>query len=87
VFAHVSGIWLAFAYIFAGVLNMITIIGIPFGIQSFKLAGYAGWPFGRVVVNRPNKDASLSTLDNVVWFSFGGWITQGVIPATGHLAR
>lgn len=68
-----AGIWLAFAYVFAGLLNMITIIGIPFGIQSFKLAGYALWPFGRVVTNRPNKDVSLSTLGNVVWFIFGGW--------------
>jgi len=68
-----AGIWLAFAYVIAGLLNMITIIGIPFGIQSFKLAGYALWPFGRVVVNRPNKDVSLSTLGNVVWFIFGGW--------------
>ncbi|MGF1618388.1 MAG: YccF domain-containing protein [Acidimicrobiia bacterium] len=68
-----AGIWLAFAYVFAGLLNMITIIGIPFGIQAFKLAGYALWPFGRVVVNQPGGDVSLSTLGNVVWFIFGGW--------------
>ena len=28
----------------------ITIIGIPFGVQAFKLAGYALWPFGRALV-------------------------------------
>lgn len=68
-----AGIWLAFAYVVAGLLNMITIIGIPFGIQAFKLAGYALWPFGRVVVDRPGRDAALSTLGNVLWFILGGW--------------
>jgi uncharacterized membrane protein YccF (DUF307 family) len=31
-------------YLLAGVLACVTIIGIPFGIQSFKLAGYVMWP-------------------------------------------
>ena len=68
-----AGIWLAIAYTIAGVLNMITIVGIPFGIQSFKLAGYALWPFGRMVVRREGRDAGLSTLGNVLWFFLGGF--------------
>ena len=40
------GWWLAIGYVAAGVANMITIIGIPFGIQSFKMAKLALWPFG-----------------------------------------
>ena len=80
-----AGIWLAFAYVFAGLLNMITIIGIPFGIQAFKLAGYALWPFGRVVVNQPGRDVSLSTLGNVVWFVFGGWFLVMTHLITGLL--
>ncbi len=40
------GWWMAFGYLGAGVLNCITIIGIPFGIQSFKMAKLALWPFG-----------------------------------------
>lgn len=39
-------------YIFAGILNCITIIGIPFGIQAFKLAGISLWPVGRRVVTK-----------------------------------
>lgn len=35
----------------AGVLNCITIIGIPFGLQSFKMAKLALWPFGAEIVN------------------------------------
>lgn len=68
-----AGIWLAIGYVIAGILNFVIIIGIPFGIQAFKLAGYALWPFGRAVINRPQRDVSISTLGNVAWFFFGGW--------------
>ena len=36
-----AGLWMAIGYVFAGLLNCITIIGIPFGIQSFKMAKLA----------------------------------------------
>lgn len=44
------GWWMALGYLAAGVVNCITIIGIPFGIQSFKMAALALWPFGAQVV-------------------------------------
>jgi uncharacterized membrane protein YccF (DUF307 family) len=73
-----AGIWMALAYVVAGILNCVTIIGIPFGIQSFKLAGYALWPFGRMVIDRPNRDAGLSCLGNAIWFVLGGfWLALG----------
>ena len=68
-----AGFWLAIGYVIAGILNCIIIIGIPFGIQAFKLAGYALWPFGRAVVQRPDRDLAISTIGNVLWFIFGGW--------------
>ncbi|MBF1675443.1 MAG: hypothetical protein HXO74_05875, partial [Scardovia wiggsiae] len=37
--------------VFAGLVNLCTIIGIPFGIQSFKMAALAFWPFGSEIVN------------------------------------
>ncbi len=43
------GIWMAIGYVIAGVLNCITVIGVPFGIQSFKMAKLALWPFGAQV--------------------------------------
>ncbi len=46
-----SGLWLAIGFFLAGLVCCITIIGIPFGIQAFKLAGFALWPFGRAVVS------------------------------------
>ncbi|KFI67609.1 YccF domain-containing protein [Bifidobacterium magnum] len=43
------GIWLALGYLVAGLLNCLTIIGIPFGLQAFKMAKLALWPFGSEV--------------------------------------
>lgn len=48
-----AGIWMAFGYFVAGVVAIIGIVTIPFVIPAFKLAGYALWPFGRMVVQRP----------------------------------
>ena len=73
-----AGIWMAIGYIVAGIVMCITIIGIPFGIQSFKLAGYALWPFGRTVVHRTDRDESLSCLGNIVWLVLAGfWLAFG----------
>ena len=46
-----AGVWLAAAYVVAGVLLCITIIGIPFGLQAFKMSVLALWPFGRAIVD------------------------------------
>lgn len=79
------GWWLAIGYLIAGLLTCITIIGIPLGIQAFKLAGYALWPFGRSVVDSPDSDHDVSTVANIIWFILGGWwlalshIVAGVI--------
>jgi uncharacterized membrane protein YccF (DUF307 family) len=72
-----AGLWLAIGYIVAGIVNCVTIIGIPFGIASFRLAAYVLWPFGRTVVARPTAGA-LSFLGNVLWFFLGGvWLALG----------
>lgn len=77
-----AGVWLAIGYVLAGVINCIFIITIPFGVQAFKLAGYALWPFGRMVVHRPNRDVALGCLGNVIWFVFGGiWLALGHLVA------
>ena len=45
--------WILFLmYLVAGVLSCLTIILIPFGLQSFKLAGISFWPVGRRVVSK-----------------------------------
>lgn len=73
-----AGIWLAIGYVVAGILNCIFVITIPFGLQAFKLAGYALWPFGRMVVHRPDRDVALGCLGNTIWFVLGGfWLALG----------
>jgi uncharacterized membrane protein YccF (DUF307 family) len=74
-----SGFWLAIGYAAAGILMCILIITIPFGIASFRLAGYALWPFGRVVVSKPSAGVG-SFLGNVIWFLLAGlWLAIGQI--------
>ena len=46
-----GGFWLALTYFVAGLVMCITIIGIPFGIQAFKLSVLALMPFGRTIVH------------------------------------
>jgi uncharacterized membrane protein YccF (DUF307 family) len=61
-----AGFWLALGYLLAALLMAITIIGIPFAIQAFKLAGYALWPFGRTLVPSPTRHKGLSVVGNVL---------------------
>jgi len=73
-----GGIWLALGYLLAGVVCCLLIITIPFGIASFRIAGYALWPFGRTVVDRGGRTSVLSTLGNVIWLLVAGiWIAIG----------
>jgi uncharacterized membrane protein YccF (DUF307 family) len=68
-----AGIWLAISYVVAAVLLAITIIGIPFAVQSFKLAGYALWPFGRALVHTNTRHTGLRVVGNILWFVLAGW--------------
>ncbi len=75
-------IWLIFGgflvfieYMIAGFLLCITIIGIPFGIQSFKLAFLTLWPFGKTIGLSSSAPGCLSTIMNIIWLLIGGiWI-------------
>lgn len=51
IWALTFGWMLGAIYVFAGLVNLCTIIGIPFGIQSFKMTALAFWPFGSEIVN------------------------------------
>lgn len=69
-----GGFHVALEYFVAGVLLMITIIGIPFGLQSIKLGILAIWPFGKDVKWMPSEPGCLSIFMNVLWFIVGGII-------------
>jgi uncharacterized membrane protein YccF (DUF307 family) len=63
---------LALAYLLAGIVACLLVVTIPFGIASFRLAGFAAWPFGRTTVPTPGAGVA-SALGNVLWFLFAGW--------------
>ena len=71
-----GGIITAVEYLAASLLMMITIIGIPFGMQTLKLASLALWPFGKEVRSGERSAGCLYVLMNVVWIFLGGiWIS------------
>lgn len=70
-----GGIMIALEYFISSILLCITIIGIPFGLQTLKLAGLALWPFGKEIRYKASASGCLSTIMNVLWFFCGGiWI-------------
>jgi len=68
-------IWLE--YVIGGLLLCLTIVGIPFGVQCFKIAGLGLLPFGKdIVEDRASAGAGcLGLVMNVLWFVVAGlWI-------------
>ena len=71
-----GGLCTAIEYVVASLGMMITIIGIPFGIQTLKMAGLALCPFGKHIETTPQADGCLSIIMNVLWILLGGiWIS------------
>ena len=68
-----GGFIIALIYYLVGLLMCITVIGIPFGVQLFKLGTYSLWPFGHEMVYRPNEPGCLSTIMNLIWLLLGWW--------------
>ncbi len=73
-------IWLVFGgfvagmgYILGGLATCLTIVGIPFGIQSIKLGVATLTPFGREIVVRPESGGFLEALFNILWAVLFGW--------------
>lgn len=63
------GLWSAIALFLTGLVWCITIVGIPVGVQCFKIASFAALPFGRDVVVTGSTGKMLL---NVIWLIFGG---------------
>ena len=76
-----GGFWLALGYFAAGIICCLLIVTIPGGIASFRIAAYALWPFGQMVVDKPGGNGPFALLGNVIWLLVAGiWI------AIGHVA-
>lgn len=67
-----GGLLAALGYIFGGFVLCISIIGIPWGMQCFKIAGLVLSPFGRQVVPSRSEEGCLSLFCNIIWLIFGG---------------
>ena len=68
-----GGLMIAIEYAISSVLMMIAIIGIPFGLQTMKLAVLALWPFGTDISNESWPSGCLAGLMNVIWWFVGGF--------------
>lgn len=72
-------IWLIFGgflvvigYVLGAIILCLTIIGIPFGIQCFKLAGLAVAPFGRDIREVEPPGGCLAIVMNIIWILLPG---------------
>ena len=67
-----GGIIIAIEYFIGSLILMLTIVGIPFGIQTLKMASLAIWPFGRDTRLHPRSSGCLYILMNILWLLTGG---------------
>ena len=65
----VVGLASAITWVLLGLVWCITIVGIPFGLQCFKMGGLVLVPFGKTV----NGNFAAHPIANLIWFIFGGF--------------
>lgn len=68
-----GGFLIALLYFIVGIVMCVTIIGIPFGVQLFKLGAFALCPFGHELVYRSTEPGCVSTVMNLIWVLLGWW--------------
>jgi uncharacterized membrane protein YccF (DUF307 family) len=82
-----GGFWMGLGWLLAGLIMIVTIVGIPWARAAFAIASFSFWPFGRVAVDRrllTGRDdvgtGAIGVIGNVIWFLLAGWWL-----ALGHL--
>lgn len=68
-----GGFFAALGYIGGGLLLCLTIIGIPFGLQSIKIGWASLAPFGKEIVFDSDSGDVLHIIFNIIWLIFFGW--------------
>lgn len=75
-----GGIIAGLAWVLAGVIMAVTIVGMPWARSCFMLARFSFWPFGHDIIAREKLygehdlgTGALGTLGNVIWFVLAGW--------------
>jgi uncharacterized membrane protein YccF (DUF307 family) len=67
-----GGLFAAIGYVVGGLVLCLTVVGIPFGLQCFKLAGLVLWPFGKKVVPASSAGGCWTVFANILWILVGG---------------
>jgi uncharacterized membrane protein YccF (DUF307 family) len=75
-----GGLVIFLEYVLGGVVLCITIVGIPFGVQCFKIAMLGLLPFGKDVSSTPDGMGCLAIVMNVIWI-----VPFGIIVAISHV--
>jgi len=70
-----GGFFSALGYFVVGFMFCISIIGIPFGLQCFKIGILTLSPFGKQAVTTPSSGGCLTLLFNLIWIVTGGLYT------------
>jgi uncharacterized membrane protein YccF (DUF307 family) len=70
-----GGLMAAIGYFIGGLVLCVTVIGIPWGLQCFKLASLVLWPFGKKVISESNDMGCLIIIFDVIWLLCGGLYT------------
>lgn len=68
-----GGLILAIAYFISSILLFITIIGIPFGLQTLKIGTLVLWPFGRKPMYMEKASGTIAVIMNILWLLLGGF--------------
>jgi uncharacterized membrane protein YccF (DUF307 family) len=84
-FLFLGGLFMGLAWILLGVLLCCTVVGLPFGIAAFRIAGFAFLPFGKELIDARLLGESRipgTTIANVLWIVLAGiWLAIGHIVA------
>lgn len=67
-----GGLLAAICYVIGGLALCVTIIGIPWGVQCFKIAGFVLAPFGLKAVSGDSAAGCFSVPANIIWLLCGG---------------
>jgi uncharacterized membrane protein YccF (DUF307 family) len=76
----ILGGWLSgLLWLLGGAILALTVVGLPYTMAAWRIAGFSFWPFGKEVVSRESLGMSdagtggLGVLLNIIWFIFAGW--------------
>ena len=80
-----GGLMAALGYFLGGIVLCITVNGVPWGLQCFKLAGLVLWPFGKKVISDSDNLGCLNIFFNLIWILCGGLYTAIVHIVMGSI--